>query len=54
MYKVTTTMTNEVSDFNTIEEVSAHISREIAWFNSPVENKNGNGYDATDFIIENN
>lgn len=47
-------MTNEVSNFNTIEEVRTHIKREITWFNSPAENKNGTGYDETDFIIENN
>ncbi len=54
MYTVTTTMTNEVSTFNTMNEVRAHIKREITWFNSPAENKNGNGYDETDFLITEN
>jgi len=52
MYKVTTTMTSEVSTFETMEEVNTHIAGEIKWFNSPNENKNNNGYDESDFIIE--
>jgi len=52
MYKVTTTMTSEVSTFETMEEVNAHIATEIKWFNSDNENKNGNGYDESDFVVE--
>jgi|LakMenEpi03Aug12_release.lakeMendotaPanAssembly.Ray.scaffolds.fasta_scaffold4923579_1 hypothetical protein len=54
MYTVTTTMTNEESIFNTMNEVRAHIKREITWFNSPAENKNVNGYNETDFVISEN
>ena len=51
-FKVTTTMSNEVEIFDTIEEVNVHIEREIEWFNSPRENKTGNGYSPDDFITE--
>lgn len=52
MFTVTTTMTGEVSKFETMEEVNAHIASEIKWFNSPNENEKGNGYDESDFIVE--
>ena len=51
-FKVTTTMTEEVAFFTSMEEVKEHIETEIKWFNSPDENKNGNGYDETDFIVD--
>ena len=51
-FKVTTTMTEEVEFFNSMEEVKEHINTEIKWFNSPNENKNGNGYNEDDFIVD--
>lgn len=50
--KVTNTINGEVTVFDTIELANAHIQSEIVWFNSPNENKNGNGYNEDDFIVE--
>jgi len=52
MIKVTNTINNEVTVFETMEMVNDHIKSEIEWFNSPNENKNGNGYDSDDFIVD--
>ena len=51
MIKVTNTINNEVTVFETMEMVNNHIKSEIEWFNSPNENKNGNGYDSDDFLV---
>lgn len=50
--QVTNTIDNSVETFNSIEEANIYIKGEIEWFNSPNENKNGNGYDESDFLIE--
>ena len=52
MFKVRNTINNEVTVFETMEMVNDHIKSEIEWFNSPNENKNGNGYDSGDFIVD--
>jgi hypothetical protein len=50
--KVTNTIDSSEEFFNTMQEANEHILEEIEWFNSENENKNGNGYDDSDFIIE--
>jgi len=52
MISVTNTINNEVRVFETMEMVNDHIKSEIEWFNSPNENKNGNGYDSDDFLVD--
>ena len=50
--KVINTINGDVNVFDTIELANAHVKSEILWFNSPNENKNGNGYNEDDFIVE--
>lgn len=50
--RVTNTINGDVQIFNNSELANAHVQSEITWFNSPNENKNGNGYDEDDFIVE--
>lgn len=52
MYKVINTINSDVQEFEKMELVKAHIASEIKWFNSPSENENNNGYDESDFIVE--
>jgi len=52
MLKVRNTINNEVRLFETMEMVNDHIKSEIEYFNSPNENKNGNGYDSDDFLVD--
>lgn len=52
MFKVINTINSDVQEFATMEEVNSHIASEIKWFNSENENKNGNGYDESDFIVD--
>jgi hypothetical protein len=52
MIRVTNTINSEVRVFENMELVKDHIKSEIEWFNSPNENKNGNGYDSDDFLID--
>jgi len=48
---ITNTINGEVTKFSNFDEAKSFIESEIKWFNSPNENKNGNGYDDSDFII---
>jgi hypothetical protein len=50
--RVTNTINGDVQVFDNLELANAHVKSEITWFNSPNENKNGNGYDESDFIVE--
>ena len=50
--QVTNTIDNTKETFDNLELANEHIKREIKWFNSPNENKNNNGYDESDFIID--
>lgn len=50
--QVTNTIDNSVEVFSSIQDVNNYIINEIHWFNSINENKNGNGYDESDFLIE--
>lgn len=50
--RVINTINGDVQLFDNLELANEHIKTEIIWFNSPNENKNGNGYDESDFIIE--
>jgi hypothetical protein len=50
--RVTNTINGDVQLFDNSELANAHVQSEIIWFNSPNENKKGNGYDETDFIME--
>ena len=50
--RVTNTINGDVQLFDNLELANAHVQLEITWFNSPNENKNGNGYDESDFIVE--
>lgn len=50
--RVTNTINGDVQVFDNLELANAHVQSEITWFNSPNENKNGNGYDESDFIVE--
>jgi hypothetical protein len=50
--KVTNTINGDVQVFENLQSANQHIQSEIVWFNSPNENENGNGYDESDFIIE--
>lgn len=54
MITVKNTINGEISTFETMEEAKDFIASEIKWFNSPSENANGNGYDESDFLIEEN
>ena len=51
-FQVTNTINDSVETFNTMNGVNEHIASEIKWFNSLSENENNNGYDESDFIIE--
>lgn len=50
--RVTNTINGDVQVFKTLELANSHVKSEITWFNSPSENANGNGYDESDFIVE--
>jgi hypothetical protein len=50
--KVTNTINGDFQVFENSQSANQHIQSEIVWFNSPNENKNGNGYDESDFIVE--
>jgi hypothetical protein len=50
--RVTNTINGEVQLFKNSELANDYVISEIKWFNSSNENKNRNGYDKTDFIIE--
>lgn len=50
--RVINTINGEVQFFNNLKSAQNHVQSEIKWFNSPNENKNGNGYDESDFIVE--
>ena len=50
--RVTNKINGDVQVFDNIELANTHIQSEIKWFNSPNENKNGNGYNEDDFIVD--
>lgn len=50
--KVTNTINGDIQIFENAELANEHIQSEITWFNSPNENKNGNGYDESDFLVD--
>lgn len=50
--RVTNTINGDVQVFDNLELANEHVQSEITWFNSLNENKNGNGYDESDFIVE--
>jgi hypothetical protein len=51
--RVTNTINGDVQLFENTELANKHIVSEIKWFNSPGENERNDGYDDSDFIVEN-
>lgn len=50
--QVTNTINGEITIFENLDLAKEFIKSEIKWFNSPKENENNNGYDDSDFIID--
>ena len=51
--RVTNTINGDVQVFENLELANEHVKSEIKWFNSPGENERNDGYDDSDFIVEN-
>jgi len=50
--RVTNTINGDVQVFENAEMAQQHVASEIKWFNSPGENERNDGYDNSDFIVE--